>query len=133
MKAVIDKAEFLKENDGKFGKMYTYKIEYNQKKAYYFSTKKDQTHFVAGKECEFEETEMKAGDGSIWYKVKPLGNKGYSPAGKAVKKEQSRYSGFAVSYVKDLIVAGKIEIKDWEAASKKIFQFMVDLDKTLEI
>ena len=35
-------------------------------------------------------------------------------------------------YAKDLIISGKIELKDWEAASEKIFKCMVKLDKSLE-
>lgn len=65
--------------------------------------------------------------------MKPVKSAQFSNFGRQLKKEQSRYSGFATSYVKDLIISGHIKIDDWEKASKKIFTFMVELDKTLDV
>lgn len=131
MKAVIKSAEFVKEYDSKFGTLYQHRIKYDDKTAFYSSKKKEQSIFVSGKEVEFLE-EQRQGEKGVWYIVKPMTQNNLSGYAKNIKKEQSRYSGFAVSYVKDLIIADKIKIEQWEAASKKIFQFMVDLDKTLE-
>jgi hypothetical protein len=131
MKAVIKSAEFVKEYDSKFGTLYQHRIKYDDKTAFYSSKKKEQSIFVVGKEVEFLE-EQRQGENGMWYIVKPMTQNNLSGYAKNIKKEQSRYSGFAVSYVKDLIIADKIKIEQWEAASKKIFQFMVDLDKTLE-
>lgn len=131
MKAIIDSVKFLKEQETKFGLMYKYEVKYNNHVASYLSKDKDQKHFIQGEECEFTEEE-KEFNGQIYFNVKPIPKVKQNGYAKAVKKEQSRYSGFAVSYVKDLIIAGKIDIKDWEKASEKIFKFMVDLDKTLD-
>ena len=131
MKAIIESVEFTKEFESKFGTLYSFRIGYNGKKAFYSSKKKDQTKFIKGQEAEFTEELMKTEKGEFW-KIKPLASNSFGGYNKAIKKEQSRYSGFAVSYVKDLIVAGKLEMKQWKPASKDIFEFMVALDKTLE-
>jgi hypothetical protein len=134
MKAVIKTVKYLKEYETKFGPLHSFEVTYNDSKAYYSSRTKDQTNFVEGKEAEFVE-ETKLNKNNVPYiTIKPAkpaftGQNNYA---KAVKKEQSKYSGFAVSYVKDMIIAGKIELKDWEAASEKIFNCMVKLDKTLD-
>jgi hypothetical protein len=130
MKALIKNVEFNKEFETKFGTLYSFKVWYNDKWAYYSSKKKDQTNFVKGKETEFEEQLQKTEKGEFWKITLP--KKSFGGYNKAIKKEQSRYSGFAVSYVKDLIIADKINIKDLEKASEKVFNLMVKLDKTLE-
>lgn len=133
MKAIIKEVKFSKEYETKFGTMYLHKVSYDDKVGYYSSKKKDQTYFVSGKEAEFTE-EPRTGDKGEYIVIKPVKSGNFqSPAGRTLKKEQSRYSGFAVSYCKDLIVAGKLDIKQWEDASEKIFKFMVDLDKTIEV
>ena len=130
MKAVIKNVQLNKEFETKYGTMYSFKISYNDKTAYYNTKKKEQTYFIKGKESEFEETLQKTEKGEFWKIMLP--KKGFGGYNKAIKKEQSRYSGFAVSYVKDLIIAGKIDIKQWKHASEDIFKFMVELDKSLE-
>ena len=131
MKATIDFVKFKKEYDSRFGKLYLFEIVYGEKKAYYSSKSMEQTNFVEGKEAEFTE-ETRTGDKGEYLVIKPMSKGRFSGYAKELKKEQSRYSGFAVSYVKDLIIANKIHIDDWEKASKKIFDFMVSLDKSLQ-
>ena len=134
MKAVIKKVTFEKEwLSEKYNKTYfIFNVSYDEKTAQYVSTDKEQKNFIEGKEVEFTE-ESKDYNGLITYRIKPIKPAYQGNYSKAVKKEQSRYSGFAVSYVKDLIIADKIKIEQWEAASKKIFDFMVALDKSLEV
>ena len=127
MKAIIESVTLQKE----FGTLYLFKIGYDGKTAYYNSKDKEQKKFIKGKEAEFTE-EMQRTEKGEFLKIRPVSAGGYSGYNKSIKKEQSRYSGFAVSYVKDLIIAEKIDIKDWEKASEKIFKFMVKLDKSLE-
>ena len=66
--------------------------------------------------------------------------------GKALTKEQSRYSGFSESYVKDLLACGLIKpefttedeehndvvIMTWKKRGFEIFEHLVELDKQLE-
>jgi len=131
MKAKITNVTFKKEYESKFGTMYGFNVEYDGKSAYYSSKKKDQNKFVKGQEVEFTE-EKRKNDKGEYLIVKPIYEGGNSNFGRQLKREQSKYSGFAVSYVKDLIIAGKLEMKDWESASKKICMFMVNLDKEIE-
>lgn len=131
MKAKIKAIEYIKDYDSKFGKMYSFWIKYDEKKAIYSCKKREQDKFKIGEEAEFVEEE-KEGKNGKYLVIKPMQNNSYSPYNKAVKKEQSRYSGFAVSYAKDLCIAGKIEFKDISQYSTVLFNLMVSLDKTLE-
>lgn len=131
MKAKITKVTFLKEKDGKFGKEYSFQIEYDGKKAYYNSKKNPQASFTEGQEAEFTETEATSAQGNKYFTVKPVtaAFTGKSNYGKALAKEQSKYSGFACSYAKDLVVAGKIDHKDLLKYAKEMFDWMVEQDK----
>ncbi len=134
MKAIIIGTSFLKEYDTKFGTMYLHKISYDGKEGLYSSKKKEQTYFVLNKECEFTEETIKGKEGkSDWIKVKPIQNNSYSGYGKAVKKEQSKYSGFAMAYAKDLLVAGKIgDLEQMYVVAQNMIDWMVAKDKELE-
>ena len=131
MKAKITNIKYIKDYETKFGTMYSFLVEYDGKKAYYSCKKREQDKFKIGEEAEFVEEE-KEGKNGKYLVIKPVQNNSYSPYNKAVKKEQSRYSGFAVSYAKDLCIAGKIEFKDISQYSTVLFNLMVSLDKTLE-
>lgn len=131
MKAVIDKATFQKEWENKKygGMMYDHAVYYLDKVARYTSRSKNQNNFIAGKEAEFNEIEMEGKKGKYW-KITPISaQSNFSNHSRKQKVEQTKYSGFSTSYVKDLIIAGKINIDDWQAESRKIFNFMVELDK----
>jgi hypothetical protein len=130
MKAKIESVEFIKEYQTQYGLLYQHKVKYNDKTAFYSSKKKEQTHFVAGKECEFVENKLTGKNGDFWVVKLPSQNQGgYN---KKVKREQQKYSGFAMSYAKDLVIADKIKISDMSKYTKKMFALMVELDKTLE-
>lgn len=131
MKAKITNIKYIKDSETKFGIMYSFIVEYDGKKAFYSCKKKEQDKFKIGEDAEFTEEE-KEGKNGKYLLIKPIQNNAYSPYNKAVKKEQSRYSGFAVSYAKDLCIAGKIDFKDISTYSTVLFDLMVSLDKTLE-
>lgn len=149
MKAIITDIIYKKEYESKFGTMYQFEIHYDGKRASYSSKSKDQKHFVKGQESEFieeQKTYVKDGRESKYLVVKIPQQQRESNFGKALKKEQSRYSGFSESYVKDLLSSGllKPEITDadeahndiviitWKKRSFEIFEHMVELDKMLE-
>lgn len=136
MKAVIQEVTFSKEIDSKFGKLYSFKVKYDGEVAIYRSKNRDQKNFIPGKEAEFtEETQSYKDKNGVeqHYKVVKLINQNkQSNFGKALKKEQSRYSGFAVSYAKDLLVAGRINREELQDMSWILFELMVAMDKTLE-
>jgi len=93
MKAKITGVKFINEFDTKFGVLYSHLVEYDGKKAYYNSKSKDQDKFIVGQEPEFTE-EIKEGKKGKYIQIKPVTDfKKNSNYSRAVKKEQSRYSG----------------------------------------
>lgn len=136
MKALIKKVDFKGEKEGKFGLQYNFMVKYEVegqgRSAYYTAKKQDQDKFVEGQECEFTEEKHTSANGNEYYIIKPIYQNRSSNFGKALKREQSKYSGFAMSYAKDLVVADKIRIEHMEVYTQKMFDLMVRLDKTLE-
>jgi hypothetical protein len=147
MKAIIKSVKFQKEYETKFGLMYGFKVTYDDKSAYYSSKKKEQTTFIEGQEAEFTE-EKKQGQNGDYLTIKPI-KQAYNAGsnyGRAIKKEQSKYSGFSDSYVKDMLNSGilKPEVDEeaetyndivmltWKKRAFEIFNHMVELDKTIE-
>jgi len=131
MRAVITGAKWIKEFESKFGPLHQHKIEYAGKVAWYSSKVKDQKHFIVGQEVEFTETEHEGKNGKYTV-IKPIQQSFNSGFGRQLKKEQSKYSGFAVSYAKDLCIAGKIDFKDISTYSTVLFELMVQLDKSIQ-
>lgn len=137
MRALITDVKFHKEGKNKFGPFFSFKVSYDGKVAFYNAKSKDQKNFIAGQEAEFSEEErtFQKDDGSQgrYLTIKPFNPNKQSNFGKALKKEQSRYSGFAVSYAKDLVVAGKLEFNELIDYATILFNAMVEMDKTLEV
>jgi hypothetical protein len=136
MKATIIEVKFIKEFDSKFGKLYSFHVKYDDIVAVYNSKSKDQKKFIPGEEAEFiEETKTytdKQGNLKEYIVIKPPMQNRQSNFGKALSKEKSRYSGFAVSYSKDLAVAGRIQMTELSDYAWILFDLMVEMDKTLE-
>ena len=150
MEAIIKDVKFTKEGTNKFGTFYSFKVNYDDKTAFYNSKKKDQTNFVAGQKAEFTEEEItytkQDGTTGKYLIIKPVTQGRQSNFGKALKKEQSKYSGFADSYVKDLMTSGVIRpelteedvtwndvvMMTWKRRAYEVFEHMVELDKSLE-
>jgi hypothetical protein len=136
MKAMITEVIFKKEFESKYGPMFTFHVKYDDQVAVYNSKSKDQKKFVAGQEAEFtEETKTytdKQGNLKEYLVIKPPTQNRQSNFGKALSKEKSRYSGFAVSYAKDMAVAGRIPVTDLAPYAWILFYLMVEMDKTLE-
>ena len=137
MKAMILGANWIKEVPNKWnnGVSHIHKITWVEgettNEGTYFCPKKDQTDLVPNKEAEFTVEKVEKG-GNTYYNIK-LPKKGRdSNYGRNLKKEQSRYTTMGASYVKDLIIAGKIDIKDWKRATDDIVKFMFELDKEIE-
>ena len=131
MKELITDVKFVKEYESKFGILYSFKVSYAGRTAFYSSKSKDQTKFVAGQEAEFTE-ETKTGKTGTYLVIKPPMQNRQSNFGKALTREKSRYSGFAVSYAKDLLVAGRINKEELADQAWILFELMVEMDKTLE-
>lgn len=134
MKATITSTTFVKEWEGKYGTNFSHKIGYDGKTAFYNSKAKDQTFFKKGAEAEFTEESQTSKDGKKYLMIKPFRANagGQSNFGKALKREQSKYSGFSTSYAKDLVIAGKITLEELPEYSTVLFNLMVELDKSIE-
>lgn len=137
MKAIIQEVTFKKEFDTKFGKMYSFQVKYDDQVAFYNSKSKDQKKFIAGQEAEFSEesktyNDKKTGEPKEYLVIKPMTGERQSNFGKALKKEQTRYSGFAVSYAKDLVVAGRLQREELSDFAWVLFELMVSMDKSIE-
>ena len=136
MKAVIQEVVFKKEYDSKYGKLYSFAVKYDDKTAVYRSKYKDQKKFVPGEEAEFtEETQTytdSQGNIQEYTVIKAMNQNKQSNFGKALKKEQTRYSGFATSYAKDLVVAGRLQREELAEYAWVLFELMVAMDKSIE-
>ena len=136
MKAIIEEVTFSKEIDSKFGKLYSFKVKYDGEVAIYRSKNRDQKNFIPGKEAEFtEETQSYKDKNGVeqHYKVVKLINQNrQSNFGKALQKEQARYSAMCVSYAKDLVIAGRIQLTELQDYSWVMFELIREMDKTLD-
>lgn len=137
MKALITNVEFKKDFETKFGTMYSFEVHYDDKKAFYTSKVREQKNFVKGQEAEFVEEYKtytdKNGKEAKYLTIKLPPKEKQSNFGKALKKEQSRYSGFAVSYAKDLVVSGKLEFEELPTYAWILFDLMIEMDKSIEL
>jgi hypothetical protein len=137
MKAIIEDVTFQKEWDSQYGKMYNFKVKYDGEVALFSSKYKDQKKFIPGQEAEFTEEiktyqDKKTGEEKSYKVIKAISQNRQSNFGKALSKEKSRYSGFAVSYAKDMAVAGRIQVGELSVYAWVLFDLMVEMDKTLE-
>ena len=140
MKAEIRVAKWEKEYPNKFDPnkpLQLHRIVYINENleevvGFYSSVKKDQSYFKVGETVEFTTEEMKSGK-NTWLKIKPIKQNFQSNYGRAVKKEQSRYSGFAMAYAKDLVVSGHIKIEDMYDEAQHMIDWMVTQDKNLAL
>jgi len=129
MKALITSVNYQKEIETKFGITHIFRVGYDGKDATYFSKKKEQDVFVVDKESEFTETVKTSDQYGEQITIKPIMASNF---GRQTKREQSKYSGFAMSYAKDLVIGGRISLKEMPKYTKAMFNLMVELDKTLE-
>jgi ribosomal protein S16 len=144
MLAKIHKVTFKKTFNGKFGPLHSFEVAYSdmqetektgktiERIGYYSSQSEKQEKIKAGEVIELTEEKKKGQGGQEYTTVKPTVIQRVSNFGKALDKEKARYSGFAVSYAKDLVVAGKIEFKALTTTAWDLHKLMVDMDKTLE-
>jgi len=137
MRELIQEVKYKRKRETQFGILYDFEISYDNKIGYYSSKSKDQKKFIPGQEAEFTEqeieyTDKKTGEPKTFLKIKPVNPNKQSNFGKALKKEQTRYSGFAVSYAKDLVCAGRLPFSELLEYSTVLFDHMVELDKSIE-
>lgn len=100
----------------------TFIIEFeNGDKGFYTSQKEDQTKFIVTQEAEYN-IEEKEGKKGKYYKITPPQPQGGGRKPQAEPRIQM--ISFAMSYTKDLVVAGKIPLDDIERIFGKIYSTM---------
>lgn len=131
MKAIIKEIEFKREVNTKFGLMYQFNVKYDNKIGTFLAKKKNQTTFKENEENEFTEQKMEY-QGVTYYKLKKVSNYGGSQFTRNVKREQSKYSGFAMSYAKDLAVCGMAKSKtEMFEMAEEMLEWMLSKDKVI--
>ena len=85
----------------------------NGDKGFYTSKNENQTKFVSGQESEYE-IEEKQGSKGVYYKITiPQSEQGgnWPKGGRPAPEPRVQMISFAMAYAKDLVVAGKVEMK----------------------
>jgi hypothetical protein len=95
----------------------------------FFSTKdENQTKFVVGKDAEYNIEEKTSGAGKQYFKITlPQSENTFKPGGSGRPPIDPKVQmiGFAMSYTKDLIVAGKVEMKGLSETFDIIYNEMI--------
>ncbi len=135
MKAIFKQIVLSKPVETKFGLRYSFNVKYDvdgkERIGSFLSEKENQEVFKEGQENEFTEASREY-NGKTYYNIAPIKKKGSSNFSRQLKREQSKYSGFAMSYAKDLTVSGKIPLEDMYKEAEKMMSWMVQKDKELE-
>ena len=135
MKAIFKQIVLAKPVETKFGLRYSFNVKYDvegqERIGSFLAEKESQDLFLEGQENEFTEASREY-NGKTYYNLAPIKKAGNSNFARQIKKEQSKYSGFAMSYAKDLTVASKIPLSDMYSEAQKMMNWMVQKDKELE-
>lgn len=127
-KAKIVKINFLSEWAGPNGKVYYHDIELsNGDKGQIGAKDKLPEKLGIGAELTYTLEETSRGN-----KIKAVNNSGYKGNGRAVEDPRSKFIAFAHSYVKDLVVAGKLDLKDLNGGARSMFDNMIKLYDTIK-
>ncbi len=100
----------------------------NGDKGFYTSKNENQTKFVPTQESDYL-IEAKLGKNGTYHKITlpqvEGGKPGFSGGGGFKQDPKVSMIGFAMSYTKDLIVAGKVELKDLGMQFEVIYNEMI--------
>jgi hypothetical protein len=104
----------------------SFSVEFaNGDKGFYSTKSADQTKFVVGKDAEYEITEKQSQKGGVYYKITLPQSEQPAFKGKPVVEPRIQMISFAMSYTKDLIVAGKVELKEISTTFDIIYNEMI--------
>lgn len=123
MKAIVTKVTKMDKRD-----MYnntSFKIELdNGDSGFYTSKNEDQTKFVVGKEAEYNIEKKIGKEGKEYFKITlPQSDKSFG--GRPQVDPKTQMISFSMSYCKDLVVAGKVDIKDIGKQFDIIYTLMI--------
>ena len=105
----------------------TFVIEFDEgTKGFYTSKYSDQTKFIVGNVADFE-VEQKQGSKGPYNKITLPQAQGFKPGGGARPQIEPRIQmiSFAAAYTKDLVVAGKVGVPDFEKEFNRIYNVMI--------
>ena len=111
------------------GQVYYHEIELdNGDKGQIGSKEKMPAKLNPGQELTYTIEETSRGN-----KIKAVtaGTPGFKGSGRPVQDPRAQFIGFVHAYAKDLVVAGKIDIKDINGAAESMFKNMIKLYNTL--
>ena len=110
-KSLVTKVTRFEKKDN-YGNV-SFAIEYsNGDKGFYSTKSEEQTKFVAGKDAEYEIEEKQSKKGGVYYKITLPGEAQPFKGGRPQIEPRVQMISFAMSYTKDLIVAGKVDMKN---------------------
>lgn len=102
----------------------TFVIEFDEgTKGFYTSKNPEQNKFIVGNVADFE-VEVKQGSKGPYNKI-TLPQTGFKPGGGKPSDPKLSFTTMSYSYAKDLVVAGKMDMKGFHDLAKDIFDNMV--------
>lgn len=133
-KAKIVRTVFVSEwNNPKGGQIYYHKIELdNGDTGQIGSKEKMPAKLNPGQELNYTIEATDKGN-----KIKAVLPPGFGPGfkaggGRPVADPRAQFIGFSASYAKDLVIAGKVDLKDMNLLTERIFDNMAKLFETIK-
>lgn len=126
MKSKVTKITKMDKQDSYGNTSFVIEFE-NSDKGFYTSKSTDQTKFVVGNEVEYNIEKKVGGTGKEYFKITvPQAEGGFKGGGGGRPAIDPRIQmiSFSASYAKDLIVAGKVTMNDFESTFDKIYNKM---------
>jgi len=127
MKAKVTKVTKMDKKDS-YGNT-SFIIEFdNSDKGFYTCKTEDQTKFISGQEAEYLIEQKQGKNGTTYYKISlPASEQSNSwqKGGKPQVEPRVQMISFAMAYTKDLVVAGKLELKDLPAHFDILYNEMI--------
>jgi hypothetical protein len=106
----------------------SFSIEFaNGDKGFYTSKSEEQTKFVVGQEADYNIEKKEGKEGKVYYKITlpDSGNAFGKGGGFKAPEPRIQMISFAAAYCKDIIVAGKADLKDFDTTFDKIYNKMI--------
>lgn len=123
MKSIVTKITKMDRKDS-YGNT-SFVVEFKTgEKGYYTSKNENQNKFVVGQEADFN-IEEKQGSKGVYYKITVPQSEGKPFGGKPAIDPKTQMISFSASYTKDIIVAGKAGLQDFEKVFNQIYNVMI--------
>jgi hypothetical protein len=105
----------------------SFSIEFaNGDKGFYSTKSPDQTKFIVGADAEYQIEEKEGKTGKKYFKITlPQTDQPFKAAGRPQIEPRIQMISFAMAYAKDLVVAGKVEMKALPATFDIIYGEMI--------